>query len=117
MSPTDPTAQSLTRLLDATSMRHRVLAGNLANAETPGYVRQDVAFEEALSEAVKSGDFSGFDLKIQSDTTKPVRADGNNIQLDEELAELNKNALLHQTALQILQNRMAMERSVITGRA
>jgi len=117
MSPTDPTAQSLTRLLDATSMRHRVLAGNLANAETPGYVRQDVPFEEALSEAVKSGDFSGFDLQIQSDTTRPVRADGNNVQLDEELAELNKNALLHQTALQILQNRMAMERTVITGRS
>lgn len=117
MSPTDPTHQSLTHLLDATALRHRVLTGNLANAETPGYLRQDVQFEAELASAVQSGDFATFDPTIQTDKTRAVRADGNNVQLDEELAELNKNALLHQTALQILQSRMAMERSAITGRA
>lgn len=117
LSSTELTSQSLSHLLDATAVRHRVLAGNVANSETPGYVRQDVPFEAALSDAINTGDFTGFDPKIETDKTRPVRADGNNVQLDEELAELNKNALLHQTALQILQNRMAMERTVITGRA
>jgi flagellar basal-body rod protein FlgB len=117
MSPLDKTTQSLTHLLDATAMRHRVLSGNLANADTPGYVRQDVKFEEALAQAVKTGDFSGLIPKVETDTSNPVRADGNNVQLDEEVAELNKNALMHQTAIQILQSRMAMERTAITGRA
>jgi flagellar basal-body rod protein FlgB len=116
MSPVDKTTQSLTHLLDATAMRHRVLSGNLANAETPGYVRQDVKFEEQLAEAVRTGDFSALVPKVETDVSRPVRADGNNVQLDEEVAELNKNALLHQTAIQILQGRLAMERTVITGR-
>lgn len=117
MDVNDPTTQALVRLADVTALRHRVLAGNLANADTPGYVRQDVPFEEQLAEAVKNGDVGTFSPGVQSDTSQPAKADGNNVQVDRELAEINKNALMHQMALQMIQTKLSLDRVAITGRA
>ena len=37
----------LSKLLDATELRQRVISQNTANVNTPGYLRRDVAFEDA----------------------------------------------------------------------
>ena len=42
----------LHKTLDLRHQRHAVLASNIANAETPGFVAKDVSFEEALRAAV-----------------------------------------------------------------
>lgn len=47
----DKTLGTLERALDARLMRHNVLAGNLANAETPGFVPRDVDFGAAMAQA------------------------------------------------------------------
>lgn len=112
----DPTQQFLVRMLDATATRHKVLSNNLANAETPGFVRKDLPFEAELADAVQRNDVSVFNPSIQEDRVPPMRADGNNIAIDRELVEINKNALLHQMALQILQTKLSIERTAITGR-
>ena len=51
----DPTSQLLSQMIHGTGIRHRVLAANLANAETPGYQSQDVTFSTALAEATRGG--------------------------------------------------------------
>src|SRR5215471_15793203 len=38
----------LSRLLDVTSLRHHVIAHNIANVNAPGFHRMDVSFEESL---------------------------------------------------------------------
>ncbi len=73
----DPTQVALVRLLDSTALRHRVLTANLANADTPGYVRQDVNFEEQLAEAVRTGNLDRFSASVSEDRVSPARADGN----------------------------------------
>jgi flagellar basal-body rod protein FlgB len=113
----DSTQRALVTLLDATALRHRVLSGNLANADTPGYIRKDVDFEEQLADAVKNGTVSDFKPLITEDTTAMARADGNNVAIDNELSEINKNALLHQMAIQLMQSKLAMQRAAILGRA
>jgi flagellar basal-body rod protein FlgB len=113
----EPTQLMLTRLLDATALRHRVLTHNLANAETPNFIRKDVAFEAELAEAVKTDELSAYAPRVTEDRVTPVRADGNNVALDSELAEINKNALLHQLAIQLMQTKLAMQRIAITGRS
>jgi flagellar basal-body rod protein FlgB len=45
----DPTLQTLERALDARLDRHTVLAGNLANADTPGYQPRDVNVAAAMA--------------------------------------------------------------------
>ena len=47
----DSTLGVLERALDARLLRHNVLAGNLANADTPGFVPRDVDFGAAMRES------------------------------------------------------------------
>ncbi|MCR4398802.1 MAG: flagellar basal body protein, partial [Firmicutes bacterium] len=46
----DRTMTLLERGLDIASARHNVLAGNIANANTPGYKRRDISFEGVMRE-------------------------------------------------------------------
>ena len=51
----DRTLGTLERALDARLLRHNVLAGNLANADTPGYVARDIDFAAALRQSAPGG--------------------------------------------------------------
>ena len=50
----DSTHHTLERALDARLLRHNVLAGNLANVDTPGFTPRDVDFAAAMREATPS---------------------------------------------------------------
>jgi flagellar basal-body rod protein FlgB len=52
----DTTLTTLERSLDARLLRHNVLAGNLANANTPGYVPRDVDFAAAMRRSLAPAD-------------------------------------------------------------
>jgi flagellar basal-body rod protein FlgB len=54
----DETLATLERALDARSLRHVVLSGNLANANTPGFVPREVDFQAALAQAQGGSDGS-----------------------------------------------------------
>ncbi|MBY0228235.1 MAG: flagellar basal body rod protein FlgB [Gemmataceae bacterium] len=107
----------LGRMLDASSLRHRVISQNIANANTPGYQRQEVAFEEALSATLRDGGDAG-NVRPQAVQagSAALRPDGNGVTLEQEMTDLNKNALLHNAATQLLSSQLAMLRSAITGR-
>jgi len=53
----DTTLGTLERALDARLLRHNLLAGNLANSDTPGYVPRDLDFAAAMRE--QAGDAAG----------------------------------------------------------
>ena len=115
----DPSSQILSKVLDLAAQRQRVLSHNLANLNTPGFIRSDLNFTEELAEAVRSGPQAVASLRVDAvkDETTPVRFDGNNVQLETELAEMSKNALVYQMAIQTLNARMSMMRMAVTGRA
>jgi flagellar basal-body rod protein FlgB len=109
----------LRSLIEATDLRHKVVAQNVANVNTPGYHRLDVTFEDQLQKQLSRG--SGG----RPETVKPkvieaqggtVRADGNNVDIDEEMGNLSKIALLHNLLTQIQGSRTAQMRSAISGR-
>ena len=87
------------KLLDATHLRHEALANNLANVETPGFKRRDLpkTFSVELRRAVDRKDFrrvkSLLPRSAEDRQAKPVRMDGNTVQLDEEMLAMNRNAL------------------------
>ena len=87
------------KLLDATHLRHEALANNLANVETPGFKRRDLPqnFSVELRRAVDRKDFgrvkSLLPRSSEDRQAKPVRMDGNTVQLDEEMLAMNRNAL------------------------
>jgi flagellar basal-body rod protein FlgB len=112
----DVTQAFLVRLLDVTAKRHKVLSNNIANAETPGFLRRDISFESELANAVEHNDPASFRPELDIDRSPPARADGNNITIDLEMAEMNKNAMLQQISIQMLQTKLAMQRMAIQGR-
>jgi len=120
MSVTVSQFDLLSKLLDASELRHRVISQNVANVNTPGYHRLAVSFEEELAQRLRSsgGDaaIDGLTPEIYEELGLPVRADGNNVDIDKEMGQLNKNALLYQTYAQVLASRLSMMRSAITGR-
>ncbi|MEP3482055.1 MAG: flagellar basal body rod protein FlgB [Fuerstiella sp.] len=95
--------QQLPSLLKAAEMRHQVLSQNLANANTPGYHRLDVNFEEQLAQ-VMAGEKSADSLEPQivEDNSGSMRADGNNVDVDKEVGQLGKNAMLYQMYTELL---------------
>jgi len=110
----------LTRLLEATEMRQKVIGQNIANVNTPAYQRMEVSFESALAAELKNPERSMIGRQATPKVTKtsglPFRADGNNVDIDMEVGQMNKNALLQQVYLQVMGAEMNMMRRAIDGR-
>jgi flagellar basal-body rod protein FlgB len=118
MTITTERIQLLTRLLDVAALRQDVIAQNVANVNTPGYTTMGVNFEDALKDALAPG--SGQQLADVEPQVAPgaggaLRADGNNVDVDLEMARLQKNAIYFQVYAQMLANDLAEFRSAIRG--
>jgi flagellar basal-body rod protein FlgB len=106
----------LGRVMDATALRHKVIAQNVANVNTPGYRRLAVEFEDEMTKALGTpGGTAGVTPKVVV-ADGPERVDGNTVDIDREMGDLTKNGLLYQAAAQIIASRMAALRSAISGR-
>lgn len=108
----------LAKMVDVTTLRHKVLSQNVANVNTPGYHKLDVSFDDTLIQHLeRHGDKGVKHLQpaIVEDTLSPVRLDGNNVDIDREMMRLNKNTLLNNTYLQIVATKTAMMRRAISG--
>ena len=136
MSPSLFTATSipvLGEVLNFAQARQGVLAGNIANVNTPGYRTRDLsqtAFQESLKEAIELTRTSGRPLSPgladsqQGDPLRSVRSslenilyhDDTNLDLEKQVAEINKNQLLHNFALTVLTDQFALLESAISER-
>ncbi len=106
---------TLASILDAASLRHRVVSQNVANVNTPGYRRLAVAFTSDLAKAVGTPGSPLPKARVVVEDG-PERVDGNTVDIDREMNDLTKNALLYQAAAQIITNRIGLLRAAITGR-
>ena len=110
------------KLLDATHLRHETLSNNLANVETPGFKRRDLPknFSVELRRAVERKDFRRVQALLprrQEDLqAKPVRMDGNTVQLDEELLAMNRNSLNYEFLTQMVSGSIKELNLAIKGR-
>lgn len=109
------------KLLDVSHARQQSLASNLANVETPGYKRQDihVDFETQLRRVAESDDIDGIrnlDVHAVTDLNSPsVRPDGNNVQIDQELLKMQKNAVQYEFLANYTSNSLNRLKTAITG--
>ena len=120
----------LEKALDAAWMRNEVISNNIANVNTPGYKKSDVNFEEQLASAaqfqigsaVKSSKFLpiGNDMRsipapqIIQKTNTYVRKDGNNVDVDVEMAELAKNAIKYNALITQISKKFGNIKMVIS---
>ncbi|MDA8233851.1 MAG: flagellar basal body rod protein FlgB [Clostridia bacterium] len=120
--------------LDAAALRQNVIANNLSNVDTPGFKRSFVTFEEELKAALAAG--KGPKLRgvmtdekhlpigprslglimpqthVQRNTS--LRNDGNNVDIDEESANLAKNSIMYNALAQQIAGDFSSLRNVIS---
>lgn len=117
MQSLNPQIDMLGRLISATDTRHKVISHNLANVNTADYKRLEVDFESQLAVEMARGESGTGKVEPQIRQTQGLksRADGNNVDIDQEIGQLNKNALIQQVYLQLLGNELSQMRLAIEG--
>ena len=86
--------------MDLLSARQKLVASNIANADTPGYHTQDIDFQSEFQNA------TGGPPHATEVTDLPVKNDGNNVSLDREARLLAENALRFQVASQLMKSQI-----------
>lgn len=124
------------RSLDASALRQKVIADNIANVDTPYYKRSDVKFEELLqSEMNGSSSNSTFvgkrtdprhfyigtsstkvEPQIITDGSTAINNNMNNVDIDYEMSELAKNQLRYNVLIQQVNNEFRNVRTVLGGK-
>lgn len=116
----------LDKAADASWLRQQAISNNIANATTPGYKRQDVAFESELKKALKDANAENMDARVASiDTSrlnpKPYidnrgfsyRLDGNSVDPETEQVALVENQLKYQGLLDSINQEFTNLQSVM----
>jgi len=118
----DTTQIALQRAIAGTSLRQSALASNLANADTPGYQRQDVDFHSALKSALSSQGVAPAQSMaavesvrptMAADTTAPLRYDGSNIDVDKENAAMAENGTEQEALVDVSKARLTILRTAL----
>lgn len=121
----------LSKSLDAYSIRQSAINNNISNSNTPNYKRKDVEFGTILKKMtnenvmdVKTTDpkhignnDKEMDLnpKITIDKNTKSRLDGNNVDIDVEMAELSKNYIKYNVASQQITSAFKRYKNAISG--
>lgn len=119
--------------LDASSQRQRVLSNNVANVDTPNFKRSDVDFQKVLGQALgevgenlplkvtspmhlqkpDAADSSG----VVTDQSSTFRTDGNNVDIDREMANVAENGLYYNSVTRAVSSQLGLLRMVIQQRS
>ena len=87
--------------MDVLSARQKVVASNIANADTPGYKTKDINFQAEFQAAD-----AAFAPQPNEVAGLPVKNDGNNVNLDREARMLAENALRFDVASNLMRSQL-----------
>ncbi|HWY29249.1 MAG TPA: hypothetical protein VNX46_00760 [Candidatus Acidoferrum sp.] len=110
------------KALDAVALRGQAIQNNLANLETPGYKRMDLApdFESSLQQAIASGnpdEIAALNPTLAVDPNAGAGSlDGNNVHLENELMQMNENGVAHSLETQLVSGMFQKMQMAITGK-
>lgn len=116
-------ADNITNLLqtymDVQSRRTQVIAGNIANVDTPGYIAKDLDFDSYLKDAARQASQPGenalptSELRVIDKDSPAIGLDGNTVDAGREMSELAQAGMSFNFGAKMLQSRMRMMRTAI----
>jgi flagellar basal-body rod protein FlgB len=111
--------------LNASSMRSKAISNNIANINTKGYKKYSVSFEENLQQSIdhinlktteskhiNDGAEAG-EVKLQQDLSSSMREDGNNVDIDNEMANQAANNLMYNALITQVNSKIALQRYIV----
>lgn len=120
------------KAMDLRSQRHKLIASNIANIDTPNYKAFDLVIEEAMEKVLGAGGGvelartqpghmpmrSGPEASRAADVavlSATVRKDNNSVSVDKEMTALSENNLLYNALAQVVAKKFEGLKSVIQG--
>jgi flagellar basal-body rod protein FlgB len=116
----DNTTNLLQTFLDVQSRRAEIVAGNIANADTPGFVAKDLDFNDYLRDAAKEAERSPVESKfplsapkVVEQTPTAIGVDGNTVDVGKEMSNLAQTGGAFNFGAKMLQSRLRLLRTAI----
>ena len=103
----DRLSGDIERYMDLLSARQKLVASNIANADTPGYLTQDFDFQSEFANAMGGAPHT---MPVSG---LPIKNDGNNVSLDREARLLSENALRFSVASSLMHGQLQTIKSAI----
>jgi flagellar basal-body rod protein FlgB len=94
--------------MDLLSARQRLVATNIANADTPGYRTRDIDFQFEFMSHV-----DGLSANVTGVPGLQVKNDGNDVSMDRETRLLAENAIRFSLASTLMKSQLKVIRSAI----
>jgi flagellar basal-body rod protein FlgB len=114
ISASDDVSAVLNTALDGLALRQRVVADNVANIDTPGFIARKVDFESSLSAAVAGGQVRDGQVAASTGVTDtPVRPNGNNVDLQTETMTMMQSVFQYQLMTRAVGDRHSLITSVL----
>jgi flagellar basal-body rod protein FlgB len=104
----DQLSSNIESYMDLLSMRQKLVASNIANADTPGYKTQDVDFQKEFHSVLTGG--TPHAANVAGLQTKN---DGNDVDLDREARLLAENAMRFNVASNLMRSQSRLMKSAI----
>ncbi|MBS1792386.1 MAG: flagellar basal body rod protein FlgB [Acidobacteria bacterium] len=119
--PADNITNLLQSFMDVQTRRAQVIAGNIANTDTPGYVAKDLDFENYLREAAQNSQLplakqtnqSDSELKVVDQPSEVIGLDGNTVDMGSEMAKMAQTGTNFNFGAKMLQSRLRLLRTAI----
>ena len=124
------TERAIVAALNGLATRQRVISSNVANIDTPGFKGAEVNFESRLKEALNrqgkptlvgthpshlSGGGAQLDevVEVAPTNNTTLRNDGNNVDIDREMAKLAETTIAYSALSQVMASRLAFWRTIV----
>jgi flagellar basal-body rod protein FlgB len=97
------------------SQRLDILAGNIANAATPGYKARDLDFKAALAQAGTANGSQATGSAMRYRVPVQASLDGNTVELSTEQTAFAENAVNYRASLSFLTGRIQTIMAALKG--
>lgn len=104
------------RALELRMQRSEILAANLANEDTPGFLARDIDFAGEMQRLDPQQRFAASSAELKYRVPTKPSQDGNSVELSVEQAAFSKNAMDFQTSLTFLSMKFRGLKQAIEGR-
>ena len=94
--------------MDLLAARQKLVASNIANADTPGYKTKDLDFQFEFMSLMQGGT-----PNVTEVSGLPVKNDGNNVSMDREARMLSENAIRFNLATNLMRSQITLLRAAI----
>ena len=119
----DRTVQRMQDRLDLSAVRQKVVSGNLANINTPGYVSKSLSFDDVLRQSleekvlnmVRSNEEHIDTSDLHQAAASPELKETGPVDLESEMVKLSENNIEYQFMVTMLNKKLSLLKHAIDG--